>query len=83
MESLDPPWLPESAMVARAPCIALEASHVSILDQPPLPGGYITARDVPIGRGDNVRVLDSLFFVFPLFPYLVILRFLLSWFDYS
>ncbi len=28
------------------------------------PGGYVTARGGPIERGDNVRVLDSLFFIF-------------------
>ncbi len=54
--------VPGPAMATRAPCVALEASRVSILDQ--LQGAHSLS-----GGGDNVRVLDSLFFVFPL-PFL-------------
>ncbi len=69
-------------MAARAPCVALEASRVSILDQspgrpPPSPVDMLRRGTRLSGGGDNVRVLDSLFFVFPL-PFLSFLIWLFS-----
>ncbi len=51
---------------------------------PPLPGGYVMAWMRLLGEGDSVRVLDLLFFAFPLyFLSFLIFLFLLSSFDYS